>query len=70
MFREFFRFEVSYWLRGWMVYIFLAVIALLFGVAAGSDAISIAGVAQFAVFGSHVVCRSESDHGVYGRCDL
>jgi hypothetical protein len=44
MFREFFRFEVSYWLRGWMVYIFLAVIALLFGVAAGSDAISIAGV--------------------------
>ena len=44
MFREFFRFEVSYWLRGWMVYIFLAVIALLFGVAAGSDAISIGGV--------------------------
>jgi hypothetical protein len=44
MFREFFRFEVSYWLRSWMVYIFLAVIALLFGIAAGSDAISVAGV--------------------------
>jgi hypothetical protein len=44
MFSEFFKFELSYWLRGWMVYIFFAVIALLFGVAAGSDVISINGV--------------------------
>ena len=44
MFREFFKFELSYWLRGWMVYIFFAVIALLFGLAAGSDVISINGV--------------------------
>ncbi|MFN6400559.1 MAG: M1 family aminopeptidase [Planctomycetota bacterium] len=44
MFSEFLRFELSYWLRGWMVYIFFAVIALLFGLAAGSDAIMIAGV--------------------------
>lgn len=44
MFSEFFRFELSYWLRGWMVYIFFAVIALLFGIAASSDAITIGGV--------------------------
>jgi len=44
MFSEFFRFELSYWLRGWMVYIFFAVIALLFGIAAASDAITIGGV--------------------------
>lgn len=44
MFREFFRFELSYWLRGWMVYIFFAAIALLFGLAAGSDAVSVSGV--------------------------
>ena len=44
MFNEFFKFEISYWLRGWMVYIFFAVIALLFGLAAGSDVIMIGGV--------------------------
>jgi len=44
MFNEFFRFELSYWLRGWMVYIFFAVIALLFGIAASSDAVVVAGV--------------------------
>lgn len=43
MFREFFRFELSYWLRGWMVYLFIAVIALMFGLAAGSDEIQIGG---------------------------
>ena len=44
MFSEFFRFELSYWMRGWMVYIFFAVIALLFGLAAGSDVVTVAGV--------------------------
>ncbi|MFN9346401.1 MAG: ABC transporter permease [Planctomycetota bacterium] len=44
MFSEFFRFELSYWLRSWMLYIFFAVIALLFGIAAASDAITIGGV--------------------------
>ena len=37
MFREFFRFEIAYWLRGWMIYIFVAIMALMFGMAAGSD---------------------------------
>ena len=44
MFNEFFRFELSYWLRGWMVYIFFAVIALIFGIAAASDVIVVGGV--------------------------
>ncbi|MFM9117191.1 MAG: ABC transporter permease, partial [Planctomycetota bacterium] len=43
MFREFFRFELTYWLRGWMIYIFIAVVALLFGLAAGSDNIQVGG---------------------------
>ncbi len=43
MFREFFRFEIFYWLRGLMIYIFLGVIALLFGVAAGSDQVQVGG---------------------------
>ena len=43
MFREFFRFEIGYWLRGWMVYLFILTIALLFGLAAGSEQIQIGG---------------------------
>ena len=43
MFREFFRFEISYWLRGWMIYIFIAVMTLLFGLAAGSDFVQVGG---------------------------
>jgi len=43
MFREFFRFEMNYWLRGWMIYIFIAAVALLFGLAAGSDNIQVGG---------------------------
>jgi ABC-2 type transport system permease protein len=43
MFREFFRFEVMYWLRGWMIYLFIAAIAIMFGLAAGSDTIQIGG---------------------------
>jgi ABC-type transport system involved in multi-copper enzyme maturation permease subunit len=38
---EFFRFELKYWLRGYMVYIFLGVVALLFGFAAGSDNVQV-----------------------------
>ncbi len=43
MFREFFRYELIYWFRGWMIYIFVAVIAILFGLAAGSDFVQIGG---------------------------
>lgn len=39
MFWEFFRFELRYWFRGWMVYIFLAIMTLLFFAAASSDQI-------------------------------
>ena len=45
MFREFFKFELSYWLRGWMVYIFVAALAVLFGLAAGSDFVQVGGPA-------------------------
>ena len=38
---EFFQFELRYWLRGFMVYIFLGIIALLFGFAAGSDNVTV-----------------------------
>ncbi len=41
MFREFFRFEIGYWLRGWMIYVFIAAIAIMFGLAAGSDSVQI-----------------------------
>ncbi len=39
MFWEFFRFELRYWFRGWMVYIFLSIMTLLFFAAASSDQI-------------------------------
>jgi ABC-2 type transport system permease protein len=38
---EFFKFELGYWLRGYMVYIFLGIIALLFGFATGSDNVQV-----------------------------
>jgi ABC-2 type transport system permease protein len=38
---EFFRFELRYWLRGFMVYIFLGVLTLLYGIVAGTDFIVI-----------------------------
>jgi ABC-type transport system involved in multi-copper enzyme maturation permease subunit len=41
MFREFFRFELSYWFRGVMVYVFLAVMALLYAIATGSELVQI-----------------------------
>ncbi|MEQ1826842.1 MAG: M1 family aminopeptidase [Pirellula sp.] len=40
---EFFRFELKYWLRGYMVYVFLGVVALLFGFATGSDNVQVGG---------------------------
>jgi ABC-type transport system involved in multi-copper enzyme maturation permease subunit len=43
MFWEFLRFEWKYWLRGLMVYIFLAIVTLLFLGAAASDQIQIGG---------------------------
>ena len=44
MFREFFRFELSYWFRGVMVYVFFAAMALLYGLAASSEFVQIGGV--------------------------
>ena len=41
MFREFFRFEIGFWLRGWMIYIFVALMAVMFGFAAGSDFVQV-----------------------------
>jgi|694.fasta_scaffold01335_22 ABC-type transport system involved in multi-copper enzyme maturation permease subunit len=41
MFWEFFRFEARYWLRSWMLYIFIAVMALMFAAAAISDDIQV-----------------------------
>lgn len=38
---EFFRFELQYWLRGFMVYVFLGIVALIFGFAAGSDNVQV-----------------------------
>ena len=38
---EFFKFELRYWIRGFMVYIFLGIIALLFGFATGSDFVQV-----------------------------
>ena len=43
MLREFFRFELFYWLRGWMIYIFVVIMAVLFGFAAGSDFVQVGG---------------------------
>jgi hypothetical protein len=40
---EFFRFELRYWLKSTMLYIFIAVMALLFGLAVASDDIQIGG---------------------------
>ena len=41
MFLEFFRFETRYWLRGWMLYIFIAVMTLIFASAAISDQVQV-----------------------------
>ena len=38
---EFFKFELRYWLRGFMVYIFFGIVALLFGFASGSDNVQV-----------------------------
>ncbi len=38
---EFFKFELRYWLRGFMVYSFLGIVALLFGFATGSDNVQV-----------------------------
>ena len=44
MFQEFFRFELSYWFRGVMVYVFFAAMALIYGLAASSEFVEIGGV--------------------------
>jgi ABC-2 type transport system permease protein len=43
MFKHIFSFELRYWLRSWMVWIFLFVIALLFFGADSSDSVTIGG---------------------------
>ena len=37
MFKHFFGFEVQFWLRGWMVWIFFLIVGLLFFGAVSSD---------------------------------
>ena len=46
MFRTFLRFEVSFWVRGWMVYIFLLINALMIFGAASSDNIQVGGALE------------------------
>ncbi len=38
---EFFKFELRFWTRGFMVYIFLGIVSLLFGFATGSDNVQV-----------------------------
>ncbi len=38
---EFFKFELRFWTRGFMVYVFLGIVALLFGFATGSDNVQV-----------------------------
>jgi ABC-2 type transport system permease protein len=38
---EFFRFELRYWLRGWMIYIFVMATTVMFGFVAGSDFVTL-----------------------------
>ncbi len=46
MFSDFFRFELRFWLRGMMVYVFLVVIALLFFAATSSDNVQVGGTLE------------------------
>ena len=41
MFKHFFGFEVKFWLRGWMVWIFFLIVGLLFFGAVSSDQITV-----------------------------
>ncbi|MFO1064679.1 MAG: M1 family aminopeptidase [Pirellulales bacterium] len=43
MFLEFLRFELRYWFRGWMVYIFLAITSLIFFLLVTSSVITVGG---------------------------
>ena len=43
MFMHFFNFEIRFWLRGWMVWIFFLVVGLLFFGAVSSDHVTIGG---------------------------
>ena len=43
MFRHFFGFELRFWLRGWMVWIFLLVVGVMFFGAVSSDHVTIGG---------------------------
>ena len=38
---EFIRFELRYWFRGWMVYIFFAILTAMFAAAAISDQVTV-----------------------------
>jgi hypothetical protein len=58
MFKEFFAFELRYWLRGWMLYIFVAIMAVLFFAAASSDDIQVGRA-----FGN--TFRNAHGHGIY-----
>jgi len=43
MFKHFFGFEVRFWLRGWMVWIFFLIVGLMFFGAVSSDHVTIGG---------------------------
>src|SRR6476469_10768401 len=41
MFKQFFNFEVRFWLRSWMLWVFFLIVALMFFGAASSDQITV-----------------------------
>jgi ABC-2 type transport system permease protein len=41
MFKQFFTFEVRFWLRSWMLWVFFLIVALMFFGAASSDQITV-----------------------------
>ena len=48
MFKQFFNFEVRFWLRSWMLWVFFLIVALMFFGAASSDQITV-GSSLFSV---------------------
>jgi ABC-2 type transport system permease protein len=46
MFTEFFGFEIRYWLRSWMLWIFLAILGLMIFAAVGTDKVTIGGALE------------------------
>jgi ABC-2 type transport system permease protein len=49
MFSQIFGFEVRYWLRSWMLWIFLFIIALLIFFATSTDQVTIGGALEIPI---------------------